>query len=97
MTKAIAYVELSKTQHTSLLEDSVALSEELATRFEGVTKNELAVEIAVKHDLGSSRGTISNANTIDDQIVPSDCTVYYRPRPHANKHLPCTRYRCNSR
>ena len=44
---AIAYEELRRRQSASL-EDSVALSEELAKTFEGVTNDELAHEVAVR-------------------------------------------------
>ena len=50
MTQAIAYVELQRPQHASLLRDSVTRSDELINTFQGVTKNELAVEIAVRDD-----------------------------------------------
>lgn len=45
--QAIAYVELQRPQHASLLQDSAARSDELIKTFEGVTKSELAVEIAM--------------------------------------------------
>lgn len=56
MAQAIAYVELQKPQHASLVEVSTARSEELIQKFERVTKNELAVEIAVCDCLDSVGG-----------------------------------------
>lgn len=45
--QAIAYVELQKARHAHLLADSIARAEELTKKFDTVTKNELAVEIAM--------------------------------------------------
>jgi hypothetical protein len=47
-TQAIAYMELLKPKHKSLIQDSLSKAKELSSTFDEIPETELAVEIAVR-------------------------------------------------
>lgn len=83
ISQAIAFAELQKPQHGHLLEDSVMQSEQLSALFDGVTQDELAVEIAVRRPPCFSMA-VSDTLAVDDKNVNFSRTAHHWDGPYAD-------------